>query len=534
MEKTGNECARDALGGAVLGASFAIAFVVRWRFLDLPLERDEGEYAYIAQLMLRGVPPYAEAYTMKFPGTPLVYALTFLVAGQSVAAIRIALLVVNFATAGILFALVSRTHGRNTSAIATGLFLLWSAMPELRIFWANTENFALLFGLTGWLLVAKALDATQRRHNFCLLGGGLAFGIALLMKQQAAFFVAPSIAYYALASGSPRTSIKGATRITVGILATLSILVVSMWALGVLSEFWFWTVTYAQSYASGNLGSRPLLTHARIALSMFGTASPLLDGILLLGIASLIWSQHSRRGRALWASLFAGGVAAALPGLRFSPHYFAFLLPAAALYAALGTLALARLVPPAARRATEVVVVAILFVAVVFGHRTAWFEWDNVQMSWNIYPTNAFPHSRIVGEHLRNRAAPGDTLAVLGSEPQIYFYSGLPGVTQYLYTYPFVEQHEHALEMHAEMMQQVDRGSPTYCVVVNSPASWGTDRLGQQGHILDWWSDYSAKTYELIGVVSDVGHGRATMAWDTAAQHSEPQSAVHFKIYRRR
>jgi hypothetical protein len=47
---------------------------VRLKFADVPLERDEGEYAYAGQLILHGVPPYTLAYNMKFPGTYYAYA----------------------------------------------------------------------------------------------------------------------------------------------------------------------------------------------------------------------------------------------------------------------------------------------------------------------------------------------------------------------------------------------------------------------------------------------------------------------------
>ena len=44
-------------------AVVALVLVVRLRLLETPLERDEGEYAYLGQLMLDGVPPYqAEVY----------------------------------------------------------------------------------------------------------------------------------------------------------------------------------------------------------------------------------------------------------------------------------------------------------------------------------------------------------------------------------------------------------------------------------------------------------------------------------------
>lgn len=48
---------------------------IRLRLLALPLERDEGEYAYAGQRILEGHPPYERLYNMKWPGTYYCYAL---------------------------------------------------------------------------------------------------------------------------------------------------------------------------------------------------------------------------------------------------------------------------------------------------------------------------------------------------------------------------------------------------------------------------------------------------------------------------
>ena len=60
-----------------LVVAFVLLFVVvvRVRLLDVPLERDEGEYACAGQLILHGIPPYQVVYNMKFPGAYAVYAL---------------------------------------------------------------------------------------------------------------------------------------------------------------------------------------------------------------------------------------------------------------------------------------------------------------------------------------------------------------------------------------------------------------------------------------------------------------------------
>jgi hypothetical protein len=63
----------------------------RVRLLGTPFERDEGEFAYVAQLILRGLSPFSHAYTMKLPGTGMIYALFMSVLGQTAETARIAL-----------------------------------------------------------------------------------------------------------------------------------------------------------------------------------------------------------------------------------------------------------------------------------------------------------------------------------------------------------------------------------------------------------------------------------------------------------
>ena len=96
---------------AWLLVALAVLFViiVRVRLRDMPLERDEGEYAYAGQLILQGVPPYKEAYNMKLPGTYAAYAAIMAVFGQSPSGIHLGLTLVN---AGHPSAVIVRTGSR--------------------------------------------------------------------------------------------------------------------------------------------------------------------------------------------------------------------------------------------------------------------------------------------------------------------------------------------------------------------------------------------------------------------------------------
>ena len=162
------------LGGVIL---------VRLRLLGLPLERDEGEYAYMAQQLLQGVLPYTESHSMKFPGIYFVYAGILAIFGQSPVAIHLPLLFVNLATAFLLFLLGRNLLSESAGIVAGVSFAVLTLSPTLQGVWANSEHFVLLPAVGGILLLRMARDQPAR-----FFFSGLLLGCALLIKQHAIFF----------------------------------------------------------------------------------------------------------------------------------------------------------------------------------------------------------------------------------------------------------------------------------------------------------------------------------------------------------
>src|SRR5262249_28952673 len=78
-----------------LGLALLFIVGVRIRLLWVPLEGDEGEFAYAGQLILEGIPPYQLAYNVKLPGICAAYALVMAVFGQTPIGIHLGLLFVN-------------------------------------------------------------------------------------------------------------------------------------------------------------------------------------------------------------------------------------------------------------------------------------------------------------------------------------------------------------------------------------------------------------------------------------------------------
>jgi hypothetical protein len=104
------------------GVVFVMVVAIRIRLLGIPLERDEGEYAYAGQLLLQGIPPYQLAYNMKFPGTYAVYAVIMAIFGQTIAGIHLGLLLANLATIALILLLGWRLFAVPAGVAAAGAY----------------------------------------------------------------------------------------------------------------------------------------------------------------------------------------------------------------------------------------------------------------------------------------------------------------------------------------------------------------------------------------------------------------------------
>src|SRR5579872_3134598 len=116
---------------ALLALVLILNCALRFHLRNIPLERDEGEYAYAGQLLLQGIPPYELAYNMKFPGTYLAYAAIMSVFGQTPAGIHLGVLLMTTATALMLFWLGKKMLDETAGAVAAGSYAILAASPSM-------------------------------------------------------------------------------------------------------------------------------------------------------------------------------------------------------------------------------------------------------------------------------------------------------------------------------------------------------------------------------------------------------------------
>jgi hypothetical protein len=510
----------------------AAAAAIRLRLLDVPLDRDEGEYAYFGQLLLDGVPPYALAYNLKLPGIYAAYALVLAAFGQTPAGVRAGLILVTSATTVGIYLLGARLAGTAVGVAAAAVFATLALDPKILGFAAYAEHFALLPVVAGALVLSRA---ARERRALLLLACGILFGLGLLVRQSAAAFVAAA-AFYLLVSDphatKPRRGRWRAVAVLLaGALAPLVVTCIVLAAVGTFRTFWFWVVSYAPYYQAD------LPTGWGNLVRTLGAVAPSMSVALALAAIGLgaVVRDRSRDRRVFLLALATASLLATTMGLQFRPHYFLIALPALALLAGVGLAALADLLATGRAGGLGWALPAALVVAAiaqpVYASRAVLFELTPGQVSRVIYGRNPFPESMEIARYIREHSDAGDRVAVVGSEPQIYFYSARRSATGYIYTYPLMELQPYASAMQREMIREIETAAPRFLVFVSATRSW-IARPGSDRTIFSWFEAYQ-RGFTCVGVADILPAQETVYRWGDAASAYAPRSDVWLMVFER-
>jgi hypothetical protein len=513
---------------------FALVIAIRIRLLGIPLERDEGEYAYAGQLMLQGIPPYKLAYNMKFPGTNAAYAIIMSIFGQTILGIHLSLLLVNAATIALIF-LLGRRLMNSTAGIAAAMsYAVLSVSPSVLGFAAHATHFVMVLVLGGTLIL---LNQSGRQRLAELFASGLLFGLALLMKQPAVFFILFGAIYLISKDVHRGLKLKDIFRQSLifcaGVILPFAVTCLVLSRVGVFKQFWFWTIDYARQYGS----LIPLTQAPRIFLHSVnevigvGWALWLLAGI---GVVAGFWNHRTRASIVFLLGFLVFSALALCPGFFFRYHYFILILPAISLLAGV---AIGELSDLLVGRVTMFRFVPLLLLGVSLSLPLLWdkkffFQCSPVEACRMIYPEAPFWESVSIAEYVRDHTSPNDTIAVLGSEPQIYFYSQRHSATGYIYTYSLMEPQKYAQQMQQEMIREIERERPKYLISVVMNDSW-LEQPRSNRLIFTWANEYTAANYAIVGFVNMVAPDRTDYYFGDVPQ-SVPQLGNYILIYERK
>lgn len=445
--------------------------VLRWRLLDVPLDRDEGVFGWIGQSIRRGELPYRDVFDHKPPGAFYLYALALTVIPATAAGVHAFLAVWNFASLLVTASLADALAGRRAALFTALVFAVVSAAPSVQGFATTTEMLLLLPAVGALrLVVTAARSQVARTRTLLLLSAGACAALAFAIRQTAAIALLPLPALIFLA----RPGAPWPTRLrSVALVVTGAVLVVGLIVAAFARDFdafVYWTHTHNVIYSEESWRSvSGAAWRSDLALTVLALLPDLgLPVALGLVAAVLAWlADATVRPLGVALALVAAGLASALPAAFLYPHYFAQCVPAVALAGGLGLHALAERVGARAAAArpwfTAVAAVAVVSVPAM-AHPAYWVVADPDRIILASAGPQGFEASALVAAYLRDHMREDEALYVHGSEPQLAFLAERRLANPFGMAYPMTGPFPRRDEFQRRVVAEIERTRPRYVV----------------------------------------------------------------------
>ena len=466
--------------------------VLRWNSYDAPLIRDEGEYAYAAQLLVQGMAPYEHAFIQKPPMVVYSYALSNLLLPHVFWAPRLlAYLFVALAT--ILLGFIARLEfGQRFAWLAMWLVTPMILLPEIEQFTANTEMFMLL------PLLATVAVYVHSRHRGQKLKYWFAAGFLGATTLCYKYTSLPVLTFVyvvwsvELWQGAQR-NVKLLGRCWLAALGgTVAAAIIELGFFFIHDggrHLWECTVQFNRYYvASSNFELTALWSRLGTFWSDWWILFLVPFGALLKPKPHL-W---------FWIGIFISSFFATSAS-QYSQYYI-LVMPFWALLCAVGIRALASRITewPASGSKWVGCLFAIMVVLLVFRPDVPWLictreRFAEVKMAG--YP---FRESLTVAARVAQLSSPDDFVFIAGSEPQILCYAHRFSPTRFITVYSLMIPTAAARNYQQEAIQDLEERPPSLIVYVSSSTSWER----QEATPLDFFAflhNFLKQNYDMTG-----------------------------------
>jgi hypothetical protein len=454
----------------VAAAAILIVYVaLRLPGLSVPLDRDEGAFGYMGQLINSGELPYRDGVDHKPPVAFYINALALHFVPPTPAGMHFFLLLYNLLTLICVF-YVGKTYFQSLSA---GLwcafaYAVFSASPAIQGFTASTEMWMLL-PLTLSLLLA-ILGAGKNR-SFLMLLSGIAGAAACWTKQTAftsVLFVFLFICVAAFRHGQHPTHLHIAAPFRalafwiVGATLFSGFVMFYYYFHGVLGEFIYWSFLHNVSYAG----------HSTFGDSLDSVIPQLVEilrgDFLILGVGVVIaaWQFTQKQAIAYFVLGFLFlSFLGTIPGFGYR-HYFAQLAPAVAIAGGYGLYTLMNYLPAPHRRSAAIACSVLVLLVPIIMNSQYFLEQDPDRISRRYFGFDPFPESKAVASYVAGTTTPADPIFIIGSEPQILFYARRRSSSSFLMAYPLTASYPRYKEFQKTVWDEIEKTPPKLIIKV--------------------------------------------------------------------
>lgn len=392
----------------------AFSTILRLAFIHEPLNRDEGQYAAIAQNILHGGLPYRDAIEIKPPGAFYLYALAIGLFGATTEAIRLFTALYALLTVIAVYGVARHISGNRAGLFAALVYGVCSTFPQIEGSSSNTEVFLVLPLTAGMWFLLKALE-TRKRAYLCWCG--VCAGLAMLVKPVALPVVVLEFLLIASVGFGKERWRKVAADLAAYIMPAIVCAGATLGYFhlrGGLSDFLYWTVDFPRNYKASAIEGPPV----GFILSLIASS---LEFPVICGIPAAVWIAMKKRNVASALPLLmilAAAVAITLPGKYFQ-HYFITIVPFLAISAGIGIASIPEMPRAGAGLAILVACVAAWFAVTP---NIGFYTSDSPEtVSFKKYDERTFAQSVRVAQYLREHTRQNDYIFQWGMEPELYF-----------------------------------------------------------------------------------------------------------------
>lgn len=423
----------------LLAGVLIVSLLLRLPGFALPLERDEGAYAYVAWNWLHGGLPYRDAFDHKPPLVYLLYMPPLLFGAPTALAIRVWATLLFLVDVALVFAIGRRVWGRGVGLLAALLFGVAGSAFDLQGLVLNTDQALVLPALIALWCAIRLQETRQLRFA---IAAGAAIGATVLVKPVGLVLLPGLLLAY-------ERTVRGIWRVYSGAAIGAAIVGLPIAGYFALRSGWsdlvFGVLTYNRLYASESQ-DRWLLGPL---VDMFASFVPLLlvaiGGVALLpGRADMSISPSARRSGWLIVGWCAALLIAAIGSLRAYIHYYYPILPFLALLAAPCLIWLWRSnqesapIQRVANQLAALLLAALLLIP--FARQNLRLLGTTAeQQSERLYGDvgkHYFAQAPLVAEYIRERTQPSDYIYIFAAEPEVYLLAERRAANRYIYDYP--------------------------------------------------------------------------------------------------
>lgn len=519
-------------GWILLGITALVFLQARVKLLAIPLERDEGIFAYIGHWMLRGRELYTQMIDSKLPGLYAYYGLFTSLFGFNATGVHMGLLVANAVSAVALYYLVRSMYNHLVASIATSFFLFMVISPSMVGFAAHATQLLTPFLMLGILLFWNALRSGKK---LTFLLAGLMIGIAFTIKQQAAIFGIllaimwwpARLRWYKKPEGG--LPILEWMLLGIGGLLPLACIITYFGAIGHLDELYNWTVTQPISLAGSYRDPK-----IKLFLNILPQVIDHFEAVWVLataGLALVFMSGYKRESSWFAVSFGILGVLSVIIGAAYYKHYFVLAMPGIAILAAC-TLYWLSLKIKKYGALVAISIAAILLILSMRGQSDYFFQPDYAKIHFDTYNRNMFPEMELIGKELGRRVPEGERIGILGSEPEILVAAGRESCSRYLMIYAILTNPVLSPPMQAEFVQNIKDCYPEYIVFNPLSSSWapGYDELQFFVEFMPWVEEH----YTAVGMAESFEDRPGVIVWDEALKRHAAKSNYQIIVLRRK